>query len=129
MVCLAAAVAMLETNLLMLTMGKAPDSFVVMDVRCLPLRILTGMGFIGTCAIFRRGDVLGLKWEQTHGAQNMRVFPEVNMTLDHDPKLPPPDPDPEPAQPTPPLRDPDEPGPDVIGPIDPEPDFAGRLNV
>jgi putative Mg2+ transporter-C (MgtC) family protein len=61
LVCLAAAVAMIQTNLLMTTTGKAADSFVVLDLMRLPLGILTGMGFIGAGAILRRdGLVLGV---------------------------------------------------------------------
>jgi putative Mg2+ transporter-C (MgtC) family protein len=56
LVCLAAALAMIETNLLLDTRGKAPDSFVVLDLMRLPLGILSGMGFIGAGAIIRRGD-------------------------------------------------------------------------
>src|SRR5262249_23206233 len=61
LVCLAAAVAMIQTNLLMVTRGKAPDSFSVLDLMRLPLGILTGMGFIGGGAILRRENmVLGV---------------------------------------------------------------------
>jgi putative Mg2+ transporter-C (MgtC) family protein len=49
LVCLAAAVAMIQTNLLLVTIGKTADSF------------LTGMGFIGGGAILRRESlVLGV---------------------------------------------------------------------
>ena len=58
LVCLAAAVAMIQTNLLMLTVGKASDSFVVLDLMRLPLGILTGMGFIGGGAIHHCCDAL-----------------------------------------------------------------------
>jgi putative Mg2+ transporter-C (MgtC) family protein len=61
LVCLAAAVAMVQANLLLSTRGRSPDSFVDMDVMRLPLGILTGMGFIGGGAILRRdGFVLGV---------------------------------------------------------------------
>jgi putative Mg2+ transporter-C (MgtC) family protein len=61
LVCLAAAVAMIEANLILGTAGKAPDSFAAMDVMRLPLGILTGMGFIGGGAILRRdGFVMGI---------------------------------------------------------------------
>lgn len=61
LVCVAAATAMIQANLLLTTGGKAPDSFSVMDVMRLPLGILTGMGFIGAGAILRRGEmVLGV---------------------------------------------------------------------
>lgn len=61
LVCLAAAVAMIQTNLLLVTVGKAADSFVTLDVMRLPLGILTGMGFIGGGAILRRDSlVLGV---------------------------------------------------------------------
>jgi putative Mg2+ transporter-C (MgtC) family protein len=61
LVCLAAAVAMLQANLLLPTAGKQPDSFVNIDVMRLPLGILTGVGFIGGGAILRRDDrVLGV---------------------------------------------------------------------
>lgn len=61
LVCLAAAVAMIQANLLLATNGKTHDSFVTFDVMRLPLGILTGVGFIGGGAILRRdGLVLGV---------------------------------------------------------------------
>jgi putative Mg2+ transporter-C (MgtC) family protein len=58
---LAAAIAMMQTNLLLPTGGKEPDSFAQFDVMRLPLGILTGVGFIGGGAILRRGNlVLGV---------------------------------------------------------------------
>src|SRR6202451_3250500 len=61
LVCLAAAVAMIQTNLLLATKGRASDSFIMMDLMRLPLGILTGMGFIGGGAILRRdGFVVGV---------------------------------------------------------------------
>ena len=58
LVCLAAAVAMIQTNLLMPTAGRTPDSFATLDLMRLPLGILTGMGFIGGGAILRRGTTV-----------------------------------------------------------------------
>ena len=58
LVCLAAAVSMLQTNLLLATAGRPPDSFVMLDLMRLPLGILTGMGFIGGGAILKKGDVV-----------------------------------------------------------------------
>ncbi len=61
LVCLAASVAMIQTNLLMPTAGRTAESFVTLDLMRLPLGILTGMGFIGGGAILRRGTmVLGV---------------------------------------------------------------------
>jgi putative Mg2+ transporter-C (MgtC) family protein len=61
LVCVAAAVAMIQANLLMNSTGKASDSFVTLDLMRLPLGILTGMGFIGGGAILRRDNlVLGV---------------------------------------------------------------------
>jgi putative Mg2+ transporter-C (MgtC) family protein len=58
---LAACVAMLQTDLLLNTVGKAPDSFVTLDPMRLPLGILSGVGFIGAGAILRRDNlVLGV---------------------------------------------------------------------
>jgi len=58
---LAACVAMIQTNLLLVMTGKTPDSFAVADVMRLPLGILTGVGFIGAGAILRRNErVVGL---------------------------------------------------------------------
>jgi len=56
LVCLAAAFAMLQANLLLNTTGHNPSSFVVFDIMRLPLGILSGMGFIGAGAILRRGN-------------------------------------------------------------------------
>jgi putative Mg2+ transporter-C (MgtC) family protein len=58
LVCLAASVTMMLANLLLGTAGKAPDSFVQLDVMRLPLGILTGMGFIGGGAILRRDNLI-----------------------------------------------------------------------
>jgi putative Mg2+ transporter-C (MgtC) family protein len=58
LVCLAACIAMLQANLLMHTVGKASDSFVVLDLMRMPLGILTGIGFIGAGAILRKGDIV-----------------------------------------------------------------------
>lgn len=61
LVCLAASIAMIQCNLLMDTVGKAKDSFVVLDLMRLPLGILTGVGFIGAGAILRKENrVLGV---------------------------------------------------------------------
>ncbi len=58
LVCLTAAVGMLQTVLLIDTTGKASDSFVVMDVMRIPLGILSGMGFIGGGTILRRENLV-----------------------------------------------------------------------
>jgi putative Mg2+ transporter-C (MgtC) family protein len=54
LVCLAATLAMLQVNLLLPVAGKAPSSFVVMDLMRLPLGILSGIGFIGAGVIIKR---------------------------------------------------------------------------
>ncbi len=56
LVSLAAAVAMIQANLLLPQTGKAADSFVVLDLMRLPLGILSGIGFIGAGAILKKGD-------------------------------------------------------------------------
>jgi putative Mg2+ transporter-C (MgtC) family protein len=58
LVCVAACVAMLQANLLMDSVGKAPDSFVVLDLMRFPLGILSGIGFIGAGTILKRGDIV-----------------------------------------------------------------------
>jgi putative Mg2+ transporter-C (MgtC) family protein len=58
LVCLAASLAMIQVNLLLGMTGKAPNSFVVMDLMRLPLGILSGMGFIGAGAILHRDDLV-----------------------------------------------------------------------
>jgi putative Mg2+ transporter-C (MgtC) family protein len=58
LVSLAAAVAMIQTNLLLGTRGRVADSFVSLDLMRLPLGILTGMGFIGGGAILRRDSLV-----------------------------------------------------------------------
>jgi putative Mg2+ transporter-C (MgtC) family protein len=55
---LAASVAMIQANILLPLAGKTPESFAVMDLMRLPLGILTGVGFIGGGAIFKRGDLV-----------------------------------------------------------------------
>src|SRR5258708_10177406 len=47
LVCLAATLAMIEVNLLLGQVGKAPNSFVNLDPMPLPLCILTAVDFIG----------------------------------------------------------------------------------
>ena len=58
LVCLAAALSMIEANLLLDTRGKAGDSFAVLDLARFPLGILSGIGFIGAGAILRRGNII-----------------------------------------------------------------------
>lgn len=58
LVCLAASVAMIQTNILLPVSGKTPASFAVMDLMRLPLGILTGVGFIGGGAILKKGDLV-----------------------------------------------------------------------
>jgi putative Mg2+ transporter-C (MgtC) family protein len=55
---LAACVSMLQANLLMNSVGKSSDSFVVLDLMRLPLGILSGVGFIGGGAILRRDNMV-----------------------------------------------------------------------
>lgn len=58
LVCEAAAVAMLQVNVLLPMAGRPADSFVMNDLMRLPLGILTGVGFIGGGAILRRGNLV-----------------------------------------------------------------------
>lgn len=58
LVCLAASLAMIQTNLLLGTAGKGPDSFVTLDLMRLPLGILSGMGFIGGGVILKRENLV-----------------------------------------------------------------------
>lgn len=58
LVCLAAAVAMVQANILLPISGKTAASFAQMDVMRLPLGVLTGVGFIGGGAILRKGDLV-----------------------------------------------------------------------
>jgi putative Mg2+ transporter-C (MgtC) family protein len=58
LVCLAASISMIQANLLLGTVGKSPDSFIVLDLMRLPLGILSGMGFIGGGAILRRDNMI-----------------------------------------------------------------------
>ncbi len=58
LVCLAASVAMILSNLFLATSGKSSGDFATLDPMRLPLGILTGMGFIGGGAILRRGDMI-----------------------------------------------------------------------
>jgi putative Mg2+ transporter-C (MgtC) family protein len=55
---LAAALTMIQANLLLGVGGKNPDSFASMDVLRFPLGVLTGVGFIGGGAILRRGNLV-----------------------------------------------------------------------
>jgi putative Mg2+ transporter-C (MgtC) family protein len=58
LMCLAAAGAMIEANLLLGVTGKSDQSFAMMDVLRFPLGILSGIGFIGAGAIVRRGNLV-----------------------------------------------------------------------
>jgi putative Mg2+ transporter-C (MgtC) family protein len=58
LVCLAASLSMIQVNLLLATAGKAPNSFIVLDLMRLPLGILSGMGFIGAGAILHRKNLV-----------------------------------------------------------------------
>ncbi|HVZ03143.1 MgtC/SapB family protein [Hyphomicrobium sp.] len=58
LVSLAAALSMIQANILLTLDGKTPASFAVMDLMRLPLGILTGMGFIGGGAILKRGNLV-----------------------------------------------------------------------
>jgi len=58
LVTLAASLSMIEANALLNSVGKASDSFVVMDVMRFPLGILSGMGFIGAGTILRKESMI-----------------------------------------------------------------------
>jgi len=58
LVALAAAISMIQVNLLLPSVGKPSDSFVMLDLMRLPLGVLSGMGFIGAGAIVRRNDLV-----------------------------------------------------------------------
>lgn len=58
LVALAAALAMVQANILLPVSGKTAASFGEMDLMRLPLGILTGVGFIGGGTILRRGDLV-----------------------------------------------------------------------
>jgi putative Mg2+ transporter-C (MgtC) family protein len=55
---LAAAIAMIQANLLLPVGGKTGSSFGVMDLMRMPLGVLTGVGFIGGGVILKRGDIV-----------------------------------------------------------------------
>jgi len=55
---LAAAISMVQANLLLSVVGKSPESFSIMDVLRFPLGVLTGVGFIGGGTILRKGDLV-----------------------------------------------------------------------
>ncbi|CAG9226033.1 Protein MgtC [Paraburkholderia tropica] len=58
LVCLAACLAMLQVNVLLLQHGKDQDSFVMLDLMRLPLGILSGVGFIGAGSILRKDGLV-----------------------------------------------------------------------
>ena len=66
LVCLAASLSMLQANLLMNSVGKTHDSFVVLDLMRLPLGVLSGMGFIGAGAIVRKGNLVHRRHHRRH---------------------------------------------------------------
>jgi putative Mg2+ transporter-C (MgtC) family protein len=58
LICVAAAGAMIEANLILSVTGKDESSFARMDTLRFPLGILSGIGFIGAGAILKRGDLV-----------------------------------------------------------------------
>lgn len=58
LVCVAASVSMIQTNLLLATAGRPAGSFIQMDLMRLPLGILSGMGFIGGGVILKRDSLV-----------------------------------------------------------------------
>ena len=58
LMCLAAAGAMIEANLMLEVTGKTAQSFTTLDALRFPLGILSGIGFIGAGAIVRRGNLV-----------------------------------------------------------------------
>uniref|UniRef100_UPI003785187C MgtC/SapB family protein n=1 Tax=Methylocella sp. TaxID=1978226 RepID=UPI003785187C len=58
LVTLAAALAMIEANVLIGTTGREPQAFAAIDPMRLPLGVLTGVGFIGAGAILRRDGLI-----------------------------------------------------------------------
>jgi len=58
LVCLAACVAMIQVNVLLIQHDKPYDSFVVLDLMRLPLGILSGVGFIGAGSILHRDGLV-----------------------------------------------------------------------
>ncbi len=58
LVCLAACLAMLQVNVLLVLNGKPQDSFVMLDLMRLPLGILSGVGFIGAGSILRKDGLV-----------------------------------------------------------------------
>jgi putative Mg2+ transporter-C (MgtC) family protein len=58
LVCVAAAVAMIQANLLLAHTVNAEGHTITLDLMRLPLGILSGIGFIGAGAILRRGEMI-----------------------------------------------------------------------
>lgn len=58
LICVAAAGAMIEANLILSVVGKHDSSFSVMDTLRFPLGVLSGIGFIGAGAILKRDDMV-----------------------------------------------------------------------
>jgi putative Mg2+ transporter-C (MgtC) family protein len=58
LVCVAACLAMLQANAILLQTADTHNNLFRLDVMRLPLGILSGIGFLGAGAILRRGDVI-----------------------------------------------------------------------
>lgn len=58
LVCLAACIAMIQVNVLLVQHGKPGDSFITLDLMRLPLGILSGVGFIGAGSILHRDGLV-----------------------------------------------------------------------
>ena len=58
LVCVAAAMAMIQANLLLAHTANGDGHTITLDLMRLPLGILSGIGFIGAGAILRRGEMI-----------------------------------------------------------------------
>src|ERR1700753_4352976 len=58
LVCLAESLSMILANGLLGTSGKNSSSLAQLDMMCLPLGVLSGMGFIGAGVILRKGEMV-----------------------------------------------------------------------
>src|SRR5262249_33168601 len=58
LVCLAAALSMIQANLLLGTANRPQESFVMLDLMRLPLGVLSGVGFSGGGGILKGGDIV-----------------------------------------------------------------------
>ncbi len=87
LVCVAAAAAMIEANLLLPTAGRAGDGFVEMDPMRLPLGVLIGRSFLyglgamGEAGVTKALDIIARELDVSMALCGYKDIREVNREI------------------------------------------------